>query len=115
MTAGGIEREIVAHVSALALRLVPCDGRKEEEPEEVEEEDGRRRRRPTEGCDFLDYKREKESSRCFSLKHLYRRTHALKDKLPRYFCSHTSVTSFPVLAEEVNTLKSPWCVSLWYF
>lgn len=80
MTAGGIEREIVAHVSALALRLVPCDGRKEEEPEEVEEEDGRRRRRPTEGCDFLDYKREKESSRCFSLKHLYRRTHALKDK-----------------------------------
>lgn len=37
----------------------------------------RRRRDPTEGCDFEG---EKESSRCFSRKHLYRRTHALKDK-----------------------------------
>lgn len=32
------EREIVAHVSALAPELVPRDGRKEEEQEEVEEE-----------------------------------------------------------------------------
>lgn len=50
---GGGEGESVAHVSALALGLVPCDRRKEEEQEEVEEEDGRRSRRPTEGCDFL--------------------------------------------------------------
>lgn len=32
-------REIVAHVSALPLRLITCDGRKEEEREEMEEEE----------------------------------------------------------------------------
>lgn len=48
----GREREIVAHVIALALGVVPCDGRKEEEQKEVEEEDGRRS--STEGCDFRD-------------------------------------------------------------
>lgn len=31
------ESELVAHVNALPLRLVACDGRKEEEQEEVEE------------------------------------------------------------------------------
>lgn len=36
---GGREGELVAHVSALALGLVPCDGRKEEDQEEVEEEE----------------------------------------------------------------------------
>ncbi|KAM7368350.1 hypothetical protein PAMP_014574 [Pampus punctatissimus] len=38
--------KLVAHVSALALRLVACDGRKEEEQEEVEEEEGSKGGKP---------------------------------------------------------------------
>lgn len=49
----GRESELVAPVSALALGLVACDGRKKEEQGK-----GKRRRRsgrgPAEGCDFLD-------------------------------------------------------------
>lgn len=42
----------MVHVSALALGLVTCDGRKKEE--QGKRKRRRSRRGPAEGCDFLD-------------------------------------------------------------